>query len=100
MPDISGRRADKFCDRVLLHELAHIESDQNTFRGEQIFGERSSYFGLSDAGRSEEQEGADRLVRILQSGTRTANRPCKRRDCRPLRDDSFVKLVLDTEQLL
>ena len=50
---------------------------------EQELGERARQLGLADAGRAEEDEAADRPVRILEPGARAAHRVRDRR--RPLR---------------
>ena len=40
----------------------------------QELGERLAQLGLADAGRAQEQERADRPVRVLQAGARAAHR--------------------------
>ena len=40
---------------------------------EQEFGERLGQLGLADAGRAEEQEGAERAVGVLQAGAGAAD---------------------------
>ncbi len=53
---VSRRRADQLRDRVLLHELRHIEADQRLLAAEHELRQGARDFGLADAGRSEEQE--------------------------------------------
>ena len=54
--DIAWRSADQPRDRVLFHELAHVDADHRGGIVEQEFGERLGELGLADAGRPEEQE--------------------------------------------
>ena len=71
--DIARRRADQPRDRVLLHELRHVDADHRGVVVEQECGERLGQLGLADAGGAQEQERADRPVRILQPGARAAH---------------------------
>ena len=54
--DIARRSADQPGDRMLLHELRHVDADHGVRIVEQEFGERLGQLGLADAGRAEEQE--------------------------------------------
>ena len=54
--DVAGGRADEPRDRVLLHVLAHVEADHRLLVVEQELRERFREEGLTDAGRTEEQE--------------------------------------------
>ena len=67
---VARRRADHARDRVLLHELAHVEADQVVLAVEQERGKRLAQLGLAHARRAEEQEGAGRPVRIGQARAR------------------------------
>ena len=97
--DVSRRRTDQLRDRVLLHELRHIEADQRLLAAEHELRQGARDFGLADAGRAEEEERADRAVRTLQAGTRAANGAGQRRDGAVLRDDALVQLFFDAQQL-
>ena len=66
--DVARRRADQPRDGVLLHVLGHVDAHHRVLVVEQEFGERARRLRLSDAGRSEEDERADRPIRILQTG--------------------------------
>ena len=68
--DVSGRRADHARHRVLLLVLRHVDADHRLLVVEQELGERARELGLADAGRAEEQEAAERTIRILQAGAR------------------------------
>ena len=98
--DVSRRRADQTRDRVLLHVLRHVDADHRLFVVEQELGDAARDFGLADAGRSEEDERADRAIGVLQPGARTADRPRDDVDRRVLADDALVQLLVHVEQLL
>ena len=97
--DIARRGADKPRDRVLLHELRHVDSDHRAVVVEQEARERLGELGLADAGRAEEQERAHRPVRILQARAGTADGAADRRDRLPLADDPLAERLLHMEQL-
>ena len=77
--DVSGRRADHPRHRVLLLVLRHVDAHHRLLVVEQELGERARQLRLADAGRAEEQEAAERPVRILQAGARAADRVRRRR---------------------
>ena len=64
--DIARRRTDQARDRVLLHELAHVDAHHRVVAVEQKFGERFAQFRLADAGRAEEQKTSIGPIRIGQ----------------------------------
>ena len=64
--DVARGSADEARHRVLLHVLAHVDADHRPLVVEQEVRERPRELGLADAGRAEEQERADRLVRVGQ----------------------------------
>ena len=53
---------------MLLHILTHIDTDHIILIVKQGLGQRFRKLGLADTGRSQEQEGTNRLGRILDSG--------------------------------
>jgi hypothetical protein len=71
--DVAGRRADQPGHRVLLHELGHVDAHHGLFGVEQELGQRLAQLGLADAGGAEEQERADRPVRVRQPGAGAAD---------------------------
>ncbi len=77
--DVAGRRADEPRHRVLLHVLGHVDADHRLLGVEHELGERPGQLGLADAGRAEEQERADRAVRVLKAGARAPQRVRDRR---------------------
>ena len=62
--------------------------------------ERARELGLADAGRAEEDERADRPVRILQPGARAAQRVRDGLDRLVLADDALVEPLLHVDELL
>ena len=97
---VARRRTDELRDRVLLHELRHIEADQRLLAAEEEAGEGARHLRLADAGRSEEEERSDGAVGALEAGTGAADRAGEGRDGLLLRDDAAVQLFFDAEQLL
>ena len=65
MADIARRRADQAADRMTLHIFAHVEAQKLDAQGR---GELARRLGLAHAGRAGEEEGADGLLRIAQTG--------------------------------
>src|SRR5579859_4143269 len=65
--DVSGRGTDETRYREPLHVLGHVDPDHVGFLLVQVGGQGLSQLGLSDAGRTEEDEGAHRPFRILQT---------------------------------
>ena len=98
--DVSGGRTDETRDRVLLHVLGHVDPHHRVLRVEHELGERASELCLADAGRAEEQERADRAIRILQAGARAAQRCGDRLDRLVLADDALVKTFLHVHELV
>src|SRR5256714_15370224 len=78
--DVARRRADELRDRVLLHELAHVEAYHRALGAEEELGERACDLGFADARGPQEEERADGAVRVLQPGARAAEGASQRRD--------------------
>ena len=98
--DVAGRRADQPADGVPLLELAHVDADHPVLAAEQRLGQRPGQLGLADAGRAEEQEAADRPVRVAEPGPRAADRLGDGRHRVVLADDPLVQVLLELEQPL
>src|SRR5262249_34929718 len=62
--------------------------------------EGSSQLGLADTGRPEENKAADRTVRILQAGARTADGARYRRNRLVLADHATMKFRLHPQELV
>ena len=98
--DVSRRRAEQPRDGVLLLILRHVDANHRAFVVEEILGQRAREFGLADAGRAEEDERADRPIRIRQTRARAQDRFGDRVDRFVLADDALVQFVLEVQQLL
>lgn len=83
---------------MLLAELRHVEGDQRILVTEEEFGERLGELGLTDTGRTGEDERATGALRVLQTGSRTADRLRESLDGVLLADDALVELVLHAQQ--
>ena len=98
--DVSGRRADQARHRVLLLVLGHVDPDHRLLVVEQELGQRPRQLGLAHAGRSEEEEAAERAVGILQTGPGAADRVRHGVDRLVLTDDALVQPLLHVNELL
>ena len=98
--DVAGRRADEARDRMPLLVLRHVEPDERPLVVEHELGESAGELRLPHAGRPEEDEGADRPVRILEAGARAAERVGHRLDRLVLADDALVQPLLHVDELL
>ena len=98
--DIPGRRADESRDGVFLQVLRHVDPDQSPFVIEEELGESTRQLGLSDAGRTQEDEAAERAVRVLQTGPRAPNRIRHRANGVVLTDHPLAQAFFHPDQLL
>src|SRR5688572_12583641 len=98
--DISGRRADHARHGVLLLVFRHVDANQRMLVVKQELRERARELRLADAGRAEEDEAAERAIRILQAGPGAANGVAHRDDRFVLPDDALVEARFHLEELL
>ena len=98
--DVARRRTDQARHGVLLLVLGHVDADHRLLVVEQELGQRACQLGLADAGRTQEEEAAERPIRILQSGAGAPNRVRHRLDRFVLADDALVQPLFHLEQLL
>ena len=98
--DVAGRRADEAGHRVLLHVLAHVDADHGPLVVEEELGQRPGQLGLADAGRPEEQERADRPVRVGEAGPAAADGVGDGVHGVVLADDPLVQHLLEADELL
>ena len=97
--DVSRRRPDKAGDRVLFHIFAHVDADDVPFIVKKRFGEGFSQFRLADACRAEEDERADRAVRIFYARAGADDRIADDLYRFILTDDPFMKRIVQVEKL-
>ena len=98
--DISWRRSDQTGYGVFLHVFTHIDPDHVVLIIKQTCRKCLCKLCLADTGRSEEQEGTDRLCRILDPGLGTDDRVCNFLDCLILTDNTFVELIVQMKGLV
>ena len=98
--DISWRRSDQTGYGVFLHVFTHIDPDHVVLIIKQTCRKCLCKLCLADTGRSEEQEGTDRLCRILDPGLGTDDRVCNLLDCLILTDNTFVELIVQMKGLV
>ena len=85
---------------MLLLVLGHVESDDRAVVVEHELRERSRELRLAHAGRAEEDERADRPVRVLEAGACAPKRVRDGLDRRVLADDPLVEALLHVDELL
>ena len=99
MADIARRRADEPRDAVPLHILRHIHADERLLIAEERLGKRAAELRLSDAGRPEEEEAADRPVRVAEADAAAADGVRDRVHRLLLPDDAAAQARLHLQQL-
>ncbi len=93
--DVAGRRADQPGHRMLLHVLAHVEAEElDPELGRQLLG----HLGFADPGRAGEEEGADRLFRVPQTGPGAQDRAAQGVDGRILPEDLPLEVAVEMLQ--
>jgi hypothetical protein len=85
---------------VLLHVLGHVDPHHRVLGVEHELGQRARQLGLADAGRTEEEERADRPLGVLQPCARAPQRARDGDDRLVLADDPLVQALLHVDQLL
>ena len=85
---------------MLLHVLGHVDPHHRVLAVEHELRERPRQLGLAHAGRPEEEEVADRPVRVLQTRARAAKRVRHGGDGLVLADDALVEALLHVDELL
>ena len=97
---VSGRRANEARHGEFLHVLRHIDTHQILFVVKQRFGQCLGQFRLADARGAEEQERAERPVRILNAGAAALDGFGDDTHSLILPDDTLVERVLQMQQLV
>ena len=98
--DVARRGADEPRHRVPLLVLAHVDPHHRALVVEHELRESAGELRLADTGRAEEDERADRPVRVLQAGARAAKRIGDGGDRLVLPDDAAVQPLLHVDELL
>ena len=98
--DVARRCADQTRDRMFLHELGHVDADHRLFGVEEEFGQCLAQLGLTHTGRTEEEEGTARPVRVGQPGARPAHGIGHCHYRLMLADDTCVQHVFHAQQFV
>src|SRR4051794_8401190 len=99
-PDVAGGRADEPAHVVPLHELAHVDLDERVLAPEHELRQRFRELRLPDPRGSEEDERADRPLRVLEPGTGATDGLRDDLDRLLLPDDAVVEGVLHVKEAL
>ena len=97
--DVSRRRPNQSADRMPLLVLTHIKPHHVVLTVEQGSGQRPREFGLTNTGRSQENERPDRAARVSDSGTRTDDSVGDKLHCLVLADHPFVQYFVEPQEL-
>src|SRR5690606_19280128 len=97
---IARRGTDKSRYGELLHVFAHVDPDECIFLIEQVRSKYLGKLGLTNTGRSQEDERANRLTRIFESDARPLDGLCKFLDGLFLTDDLAAEFFRHAEQLV
>ncbi len=97
--DVARRRPDEPADGELLHVLAHVDPDHGAVVIEQEPGQGPGQLGLAHPGRAEEQERADRAIRVAQARPGPPDGIGHGFDRLVLADDPFVQALLHVDEL-
>ena len=76
--DVSRGRTEQARHRVLFLILRHVDANHRVLVVEQERGQRAGELGLADSGRTQEDEAAQRAIRVLQPSTSATNGVCDR----------------------
>ena len=98
--DISRRGTDQARNRVLLTVFGHVDADHCGFVVEKELRKRLGQLRLTHTRRAEEEERADRTVRIRHARTGATHRVRHRDDGFFLADDTLTQHRFHVEQLL
>ncbi len=97
---VTGRRADETTDRVFLLVLAHVDADHRMLVIKEELCQGARQLGLTNAGRAQEDERADRAVGVLQPGASAAHRVRYHTYRIVLPDHAIVQTFFHAQQFL
>ena len=96
--DVSRRRTNQPGDCVLLHVFGHINPQHGALVIKQKLRQRLAQFRLADTGGTQEQERANRLTRIRDTGARTTHGVGNSGNRFFLPDDTFGQKIFHMQQ--
>src|SRR5699024_7548282 len=85
--DVAGRGTEEAGNGVLLRVLRHVERDECVLIAEQELGERLCQLGLTNAGRTGEDERTAGALRVLKTCTGASHCLGQGLDCLVLAND-------------
>ena len=98
--DVARRRTDQASNRMLLHELGHVDPHHGVLGVKQELGQCLAQLGFTHTGRAKEHERATRAVRVCEPCT-GATYGVGHRDHRlMLTDHALVQRIFHTQQLV
>ncbi len=97
---IARRRADQTSHGMFLHKLGHVDAHHSAVVVEQILGHGFGQLCLTNTGRTQKQERAQRPVLVIQSSPRAAHRVGHCRHRRFLPDHAATQLFFHAQKLL
>ncbi len=100
IPDVSRCRTDQSGHRIFLHVFRHIDTDHVFLIIKERLCQSFCELGFADARRAEEQEGANRLRRILDAGLGPHNGLGNLADRLILANHSLMKLFIEMQGLV
>jgi hypothetical protein len=86
-------RSDQHFERVIIGKFGHVEPQHASLATEEEYSECAGKLRLADAGRSHEQERADRFLGVVQARLVERDHLHDRLDRRFLPDDPLAKPV-------
>ena len=96
---VSGRRANETRHGEFLHVLRHIDPNEVFFVVKEACGQRLGQLRFAHARGAEEQERAQRPVRVLNAGSASLDGLCHNAHSFVLPDDSLVERVFEVQEL-
>ena len=97
--DVSRRGTNETRDGEFLHVLGHVDAHEVVFIIEQAVGEGLCKLRLADARGAEEEEAADRAVRVCNAGARALDGLGHEAHGLVLTDDALVNDLVEAQQL-
>ena len=97
--DVSRRGTNETRDGELLHVLGHVDAHEVVLIVEQAVGEGLCKLRLADARGTEEEEAADRAVRVCDACTRALDCLGDEAHGLVLTDDTLVNDLVEAQQL-
>ena len=96
--DVPGRSTEETRSGEAVMELTHINLNECVFLAKEELGQGLRQLGLTNTGRTGEDERTGRTLRVLQTSAGTTNSAGDSTDSLFLTDDALVQLILHAQQ--